>query len=92
MAGRTGDFVIKIELSESFCLKPIITLHTTKVQIDLTEQSRLIANCLNRALLYKNVFLLLKATRQRSDVSATSWRHYQGIEIKMVWGPSSGLR
>ena len=59
------------------------------MQIDLTEQSRLIENSLNRALLHKNVFLLLKATRQRSDVSqvsATSWRYNQGIEIKMVWG------
>lgn len=28
----------------------------------------------------------------RDDVSATSWRYNQGIEIKMVWGPPSGLR
>ena len=47
VACRTGDFAnwIKILSFERFCSKPIITLHTTYGQIDLTEQSRIMVNC-----------------------------------------------
>ena len=52
------EIELKYDFFESFGSRPIITLHTTSWQIDLTKQSRLIMNSSYQAFYVVVIFII----------------------------------